>query len=313
MGWDEVLQPDTPKDVVIQSWRGQDSLAQAARDGHRGLLSFGYYIDLMQPASYHYQTDPMAKGAANLTPEEQKRILGGEATMWSEFVNPKNIDGRIWPRMAAISERLWSPQSVTDVPSMYARMARISGWLDYYGLQHNSAYPSMLRRMSGEQDVHALKTFGDVVEPPKEYARESLKSYDQFTPLNRMVDAVPPESEVARQFGVLVDKLVAKQASAQEIASMRQWLTLWRDNDVQLQPALQRSELTAELSPVSQNLVQVAQAGLQALDYLQQGAAPAAWRDQQLAFMKQSEQPQAVLLNMIAPQVQRMVEATTPQ
>jgi hexosaminidase len=168
--------------------------------------------------------------------------------------------------------------------------------------------------MSGQQDVHALKVLGDVMEPPKEYHRGRLKSYDQFTPLNRMVDAVPPESEMARQFGVLADKLLAKQADTQQIAAMRQWLTLWRDNDAQLQPALQRSELTADLSPVSQNLSQVAQAGLQALDYLQQGgAAPAAWRDQQLAFLKQSEQPQAVLLNMIAPQVQRMIEATTPQ
>ena len=42
VGWDEVLQPDTPKDVVIQSWRGQESLAQAAKLGYRGLLSNGY-------------------------------------------------------------------------------------------------------------------------------------------------------------------------------------------------------------------------------------------------------------------------------
>ncbi len=35
-GWDEVLQPNTPKDVVIQSWRGQDSLAEAASRGIQG-------------------------------------------------------------------------------------------------------------------------------------------------------------------------------------------------------------------------------------------------------------------------------------
>ncbi|HXZ39585.1 MAG TPA: family 20 glycosylhydrolase, partial [Terriglobales bacterium] len=39
IGWDEVLQPDLPKDIVVQSWRGQESLAQAAKQGYRGLLS----------------------------------------------------------------------------------------------------------------------------------------------------------------------------------------------------------------------------------------------------------------------------------
>jgi len=49
-GWDEILHPDLPKSIVVQSWRGQDSLAQAAKQGYRGLLSFGYYLDLMWPA-----------------------------------------------------------------------------------------------------------------------------------------------------------------------------------------------------------------------------------------------------------------------
>jgi hexosaminidase len=51
VGWDEVLQAVTPRDVVIQSWRGQESLAVAARQGNRGILSWGYYLDLNQPAS----------------------------------------------------------------------------------------------------------------------------------------------------------------------------------------------------------------------------------------------------------------------
>jgi len=43
VGWDEVLHPDLPKTVVVESWRGQDSLAQAAKQGYRSLLSYGYY------------------------------------------------------------------------------------------------------------------------------------------------------------------------------------------------------------------------------------------------------------------------------
>ena len=46
MGWDEIFQPDLPKDVVIHSWRGQKALADAAKQGYQGVLSNGYYIDL---------------------------------------------------------------------------------------------------------------------------------------------------------------------------------------------------------------------------------------------------------------------------
>src|SRR6266481_5919723 len=130
MGWDEVLHPDLPKTVVIQSWRGQESLATAARQGYSGLLSFGYYLDLMWPASRHYAVDPMSGAAASLNQEERSRILGGEACMWSEWVTPENIDSRIWPRNAAIAERLWSPQEIKDVNSMYARLGEESWRLE---------------------------------------------------------------------------------------------------------------------------------------------------------------------------------------
>ncbi|MBC7898896.1 MAG: family 20 glycosylhydrolase, partial [Saprospiraceae bacterium] len=88
MGWDEIFQPDLPKDVVIHSWRGQKALADAARQGFQGVLSNGYYIDLMFPASQHYAVDPLPAGST-LSADEQKRILGGEATMWSEWVSPE--------------------------------------------------------------------------------------------------------------------------------------------------------------------------------------------------------------------------------
>ena len=114
-GWDEILRPNLPKSIVIQSWRGQKSLADAAQQGYRGLLSFGYYLDLMNSAASHYVVDPMSGAAASLSEADQKKILGGEACMWAEYVSAENVDSRIWPRAAAIAERLWSPQSVTDV------------------------------------------------------------------------------------------------------------------------------------------------------------------------------------------------------
>src|SRR5467141_4317793 len=149
VGWDEVLVAGVPKDIVIQSWRGQASLAQAAKQGYRGILSNGYYLDLGWSAARHYAVDPMSGDAANLSTEEKQRILGGESCMWAEYVSPENVDSRIWPRNAAIAERLWSPQEVSDVASMYARLDFISARLEWLGLTHKSYSPKMLQRIAG--------------------------------------------------------------------------------------------------------------------------------------------------------------------
>ncbi len=312
VGWDEVLQPGTPKDVVIQSWRGPQFVGEAVRGGNRALLSAGYYIDLNQAASEHYAADPEGDGPSTLSSEERKRILGGEATMWSEFVTPENVDSRIWPRTAAIAERFWSPRDTRDVASMYARLAIISQQLNNYGLEHNSSYPAMLSRMAGEPDPLPLRVFGDVMQPPRLYAREEQRSYDAFTPLNHLVDAIPPESDTARKFLDMVNRIVAGTATSEDWEQAQEWLVLWRDNDNQLQPLLARSELTQELAPVSTNLNRVSQTGLDAIGYLRDHkSAPADWRTRQLAFLKTAEKPQAVLVDMIAPAVTKLVEATT--
>src|SRR5215467_4257634 len=166
-GWDEILRPDLPKSIVIQSWRGQQSLADAARQGYRGLLSSGYYLDLMSPTSAHYAVDPFTGPTAGLSDADKQKILGGEACMWAEYVSPENVDSRIWPRMAAIAERLWSSQSTTDLESMYTRMAATSRWLDAYGLTHNTAKRLMSQRMADTEDASAVETLLDSVEPVK--------------------------------------------------------------------------------------------------------------------------------------------------
>ena len=141
---------------------------------------------------------------------------------------------------------------------------------------------------------------------------KQLRSYDAFTPLNRLVDAIPPESDTARQFLDMVNRIVAGRATQEDWEQAQEWLVLWRDNDTQLQPLLARSELTQELEPVSTSLHQVSQAGLDAIGYLREHkSAPADWRTRQLALLKTAEKPQAVLLNMIAPAVTKLVQATT--
>ncbi|MGD0513751.1 MAG: family 20 glycosylhydrolase, partial [Terriglobales bacterium] len=313
VGWDEILRPDLPKDIVVQSWRGQDSLAAAARQGYRGILSYGYYLDLMWPASRHYAVDPMSDGAANLTAEEKQRILGCEAYMWSEFVSPENIDSRIWPRTAAIAERLWSPQDVTDVNSMYQRLDYVSRWLDWLGLTHNSSYGPMLRRIAGSNDISTLRTFTDVVEPVKDYTREEIATVEatSLSPLSRVVDAARPESDTARHFADLVDALIAGQADPSAKQEVRTLLIRWRDNQSNLQALGTQSFLLTEIIPLAQDLSAVATTGLQALDYLDRGErASDDWATQQFAVLAEAQKPKAQLLLMVAPSVQKLVEAS---
>ncbi len=316
VGWDEILRPDLPKDTVVQSWRGQDSLAAAAKQGYRGILSFGYYVDLMWPASKHYAVDPMSDAAANLSPDEKKLILGGEACMWSEYVSPENIDSRIWPRTAAIAERLWSPQDVTEVNSMYQRLQEVSRWLDWLGLTHYSSYGPMLRRIAGSNDISALRTFTDVVEPVKDYKREELAVVEatSLSPLNRVIDAARPESTMARNFSDLVDAMVAGRADARAKHEVQTLLIRWRNNQSNLQPLEGQSFLLKEIVPLSQDLSAVATTGLQALDYMDRGErAPAAWATEQFALLEEAQKPRAQLLLMVVQSVQKLVEASSGQ
>jgi hexosaminidase len=316
IGWDEVFIPGVPKDIVIQSWRGQASLAQAAAQGYHGILSNGYYLDLGWSAARHYAVDPLGGAAANLAPEQQKLVLGGESCMWSEYVNPENIDSRIWPRNAAIAERLWSPQTVTDPASMYARMNAIGARLEWLGLTHGKSYRVMLQRIAGPsspEEFAALRTLADVVEPAKDYTREQSVSTEptSATPLNRLVDAVPPESATARHFSELADKFIAGGChEAESEARLRAQLSLWRDNDAKLQPLAQRSFLVKEVAQNSQDLSALGTFGLAALDFIAKGGtAPDDWKVQQLAAIQQIQKQKAQLLLMPAPAVQKLIEA----
>jgi hexosaminidase len=316
VGWDEVLVEGVPKDMVIQSWRGQASLAKAAKQGLRGILSNGYYLDLGWSAARHYAVDPMSGDAANLSPEEKQRILGGESCMWAEYVSPENIDSRIWPRNAAIAERLWSPQELRDPAPMYTRLDAISSRLEWLGLTQRTALRHMLQRLAGSAspaEFAALRTLADVLEPVKDYTREQTAPAvpTSSTPLNRVVDAVSLESDAGRRFGELVDQFVASACHDPAVETrLRAQLTTWRDNDALLQPLAQHSFLVKEVTANSQDLSALGTTGLAALDAIAKGQpTPDSWKAQQLAIIDQVKKPKAQLLLIPAPAVQKLIEA----
>ena len=320
IGWDEVLDPSLPKDITIQSWRGAASLADAARQGYRGLLSNGWYLDLGWSAARHYAVDPMGESASTLSGEEKSRILGGEACMWTEYADAENIDSRIWPRNAAIAERLWSPQEVRDPVSMYWRLEVISERLDRLGLMHKAYYRQMLQRIAGPstpEEFAALRTLGDVVEPVKDYKREETVTVEptSATPLIRLVDAVALESDAGRNFGELTDKYIASGChDAASEGELRARLTRWQGNDARFQPLVQKSFLAKEPAATSQDLSAIGTVGLATLAYLARGQhASADWKSEQMAIVQHAEAPKSQLLLIPAPSVAKLVEAAASE
>jgi hexosaminidase len=319
VGWDEVFIPGVPKDIVIQSWRGQQSLAAAAQQGYQGILSNGYYLDLGWSAARHYAVDPISGPAASLTDDQKKLILGGESCMWSEYVNAENVDSRIWPRNAAIAERLWSAQATTDAASMYARLDAIAARLEWLGLTHRTYYHKMLQRIAGPatpEEFSALRTLANVVEPVKDYSREQTAAVEPTsqTPLNRVVDAVPLESDSGRHFSELVDKFLAGTCRDSAAANqLRRQFTLWSQNDATFASLAQKSFLANEVVATSRDLAAVGNAGLRTLDAI---AASAPFSTDQLtqlnAVLAEAAKPKNQLLLMPVPAVRKLVDAASP-
>jgi hexosaminidase len=288
LGWDEVFDPRLPRETVIQSWRGQASLADVARAGFRGVLSFGYYLDHLQPASSHYVVDPLSGAARELSQDQKARILGGEACMWSEYVDPETIDSRVWPNAAAIAERLWSQASVTDVDSMYERLESVSRMLDWVGLEHRVNYEPMLERLAEERPADSLRILGDASEALGIEGRRDARHYTSLVDLNRFVDAARPESESVRRMERAARRvLAAPDGSVREAAELRAMLTAWAENDARLQPQ-------DELAALSKNLSILGSIGLRTLEYLRPGQTPPdGWIERQMAALSEMEKPEA--------------------
>jgi hexosaminidase len=310
IGWDEILQPELPKDVAIHSWRGTAALAEAARKGYDGILSNGYYIDLIQPASQHYVPDPLPADST-LTPEEAKHVLGGEATMWAEWVTHETIDSRIWPRTAAIAERLWSPRSVTDVNDMYRRLAVISLQLEELGLTHKKNQDMMLRRILRSDDIGPLKTLVSVIEPVKEYRRYQQRPQTMLSPLTGVVDATTPDSEAARRFAWMVEAFLADAPRFQLYRSeLGQMLADWQTSGATLEPLIDRSPSLKEVKPLAANLSVLGETGLEALSYLKQGVPPTPeWRTASLLKMDEAAKPNGALEFMVIPTMRQLIVA----
>lgn len=308
IGWDEILHDDMPKNIVIQSWRGKESLIESAKKGYMVILSNGFYIDLVQPTSFHYKNE-IIEDESQLLPNERKLILGGEATMWAELVTAETIDSRIWPRTAAIAERMWSPKSVNDVDDMYRRLNRIEFLLEEHGLLHLKNYEMMLRRLTNNNDIEPLKTLVNIVEPLELYQRHSQGvTYLQHSPYTRIPDAARPDSKEARLFEKQVNHYLSmgKEECSNKIKRM---LKTWNQNHEKILELIKLSPILREIEPLSSNLAELSNVGLEAIHMIEKGIKPdIKWIDKANSIIEMSKKPYAQVELKVVEPIEKLVK-----
>jgi hexosaminidase len=315
VGWDEILQPDLPADVVVQNWHGIEFLIQAARSGHQGILSQPFYLDHHTSAEQMYAADPVPADA-KLTPAQAKLILGGEACMWAEQVDYNTVDSRIWPRTAAVAERFWSPASVRDARDMYRRLAVTSLELDALGLEHISNPERGFRQLSGGHP-EALRLLASVVQPVDFYERYQEQHTGPLTPMTNVVDFTVPdplsrlsfEDEVSAYLrgiggGVNTQRHAADREALEK--TFHEWVSAAQVLDAQAnhEPRL------AAIALRRRQWVELATSGLDAIGFIESGQhAPEAWVTSRKALLQQSGQPQELVDFVVLGPMEQLVQA----
>lgn len=272
MGWEEIMTENMSKDAIIHAWRGTNegqaaggSLAKAAKNGYQTVLSNGFYIDLMLSVEKHYLNDPIPTNSS-LTVAEKSKILGGEAAMWSELATPLNIDSRIWPRTAAIAERLWSSSQITDLNSLHKRLKTISFRLEELGITHIRNKDVILRNISNNQSTAPVNDLSNVCEPLKNYSRNGGgKKYRMHSPLTLFADACTADASDAYDFDKAVNSYLGNKSIENQVAVtdfFRKWIAM----NVELIDLSANAPLIQPLLPMSNNLSEISKQFLLAIE-----------------------------------------------
>lgn len=124
--WQEVVDSNitVKPDTIVEVWKGewQSELATVTGQGLRAILSSPWYLDYISYGAdwgSYYDTEPESFGGSDA---QNALVMGGEACMWTEYVDSTNLMSRLWPRASAVAERLWSPKGTTRDDHTASRM-----------------------------------------------------------------------------------------------------------------------------------------------------------------------------------------------
>jgi hexosaminidase len=312
VGWDEILHPDLPAGSVVQSWRGTEYLGRAAAQGMGAILSAPYYLDHMKTTDEYYLTDPLPSGHG-MTPEQAARVLGAEACMWAEHVDATTVDSRIWPRMAALAERFWSPASVRDVDDMYRRLSLVSIQLEREGLTHEAHTYRMLRLLAGQRGVQPLHDLLAATMPATFSQRSRLQGTTQLTPLTRLVDAARPDPWVRSRMLRLAAEVAGnprEPSPARE--ELARTLASWTPLAARIAALSDSLPLARDGEPAARALGRLAEVGITALGHLRDGQPPTEWKEMARTTLDELANPHGLLRLAGVEAVRLLIEGVPP-
>lgn len=270
VGWDEILQADLPAGAVIQSWRGTNGLTEAVKQERQAILSAPWYLDHMKTSREMYLADVLPAG---LTAAQQALVLGGEACMWAEYVTAETVESRLWPRLAAVAERFWSPAGVRDVPDMYRRLEVVSGRIAEVGPRHQTHAALMVRRIASGADADHLEAFIAYARPRGFGGRGTT----QLSPLTQLVDAAWPDPWTDPRMLDRAERAVTGDSTAARLLA-EDFMRMAGFRQVLLD-MVPRVPLARGGLPLAQATERLATVGLEALQHRIRGTRPsAAWR-----------------------------------
>ncbi|MBS1101485.1 family 20 glycosylhydrolase [Gluconobacter sp. Dm-62] len=321
MGWDEVSEAPIPKNVVVETWRGSKWVGSATREGHPVVVSSGYYLDLLRPSATHYAVDPLDIRADGTTPEQLAKyppkhpefsvpfeldeqapplddgqkalVMGAEGTLWAEMVSEEMLDARLWPRMAALAERFWSPQDVRDVPDLERRLPEVMVELEATGLQATQ-HQEALRQAMAPGHAEPLKILTEVTVPVRNYALNHLAAPSGEAMLSTPVAVADPDAFVALCFNAMAQRYVHGETGL--AVPLKQMLQRWADNDAAFVASAKNVPAFEAVVPVSHAVGLLSRAGLSVLN----GREGTAWRMDANRTLQEQEQAVEASIDTLA-------------
>lgn len=220
IGWDEILEGGLAPSATVQSWRGMEGGIAAAKSGHDAIMSptshcyFDYGLDAID-LQQTYSFEPVS---AELTEEEASHILGGECNMWSEHAPQETIDSKVFPRLLAMSEVLWS-SAEKDYPHFYERVQKHYPKLDAMGVTYGYESVPITSKVEWEGEGFLFHLFAGSPNMQMEYRinEEEWQAYEQAFPLSETAKVSARGIKNNKPYGAFDQEVFITQSTAKAV------------------------------------------------------------------------------------------------